>query len=200
MQRRQALDQIAHEVGCRGTAIATTGIPHGDLVDLDVLDRLGLQRDNFLDLLGHKEGGTGASVATTAFNQALVTLGLGIEHLPDTLGLGFVLGQDGVSYTLGFLTGLLRLGSRSDLNLLTIDLFAHNFRSIKPFFLSLGLSLLDGYLGLTVGHFTTLRGLGTYYSQRRVCVSNLGLGLVLTGDRVRFFFLHKNTFVSLRRL
>ena len=83
---------------------------------------------------------------------------------------------------------------------MTIDLFAHNFRSIKPFFLSLGLSLLDGYLGLTIGHFTTLRGLGTHYSQGRVCVSNLGLGLVLTGNRVRFFFLNKNTFIRLRRL
>ena len=83
---------------------------------------------------------------------------------------------------------------------MTIDLFTHNFRSSKPFFLSLGLSLLDGYLGLTIGHFAALRGLGPHHCELGVGVGDLGLGFVLSLDRLGFPLLHVNTLVGLGRL
>ena len=73
MQWRQTLDQIAHEVGCRGTTITSTGIPNGDLIDLD---EKGRALDGVLAMQVHK-----GPPMTIEFKDML------IKHLPDDLPL-----------------------------------------------------------------------------------------------------------------
>ena len=66
-------DQAGQEIRCGGAAVAAEApaVPHGDLVDLDGLDGLDLQRDDLLDLFGQQQRGGGPRVLLALVTSAL---------------------------------------------------------------------------------------------------------------------------------
>ena len=67
-----------------------------------------------LELLGEQQRSRGTRIVVGALHQRLVTLRLGLEHLADAFGFGFVLEQRGVGDALRFAAGLLGFGFGGD--------------------------------------------------------------------------------------
>ena len=114
LERWDRLDHVGDEIRRAGPFAVAAGIPDGDLVDLEVLDRFDLLGDDILDLLDHQQGRGRLGVAVATVDQGFVPGGLAVEHLADTLSLGLVLGQNGVRLPLGLATQFLGPGLRGD--------------------------------------------------------------------------------------
>ena len=152
MDRRQALDEAAHEVaGGRRAVGVVAAVPYGDLVDLEVANRLDLRRHHALYLLDHEQGRCGLGIPGGARDQFVVPIRLCVEDLLDALRLGLVHREDGIRLTLGDAALALGLGLRSDLDLLLLNSLADDLAGLQPLFLLAVEGALDGCLGLGRG-------------------------------------------------
>ena len=78
MKRRDALHHAAEKIGCGALAVdLLSAVPDSDFVDLDVLDRFGLELDEFFQFFDeeHFPGGVRIAVATgkpTVFSEQIL--------------------------------------------------------------------------------------------------------------------------------
>ncbi len=200
VDRGDCPDEAGEEIGGRVAIAVAAGVPDRDFVDLDVLDRLDLAGDDLLDFLDHQQGGGGAGVAVAALDQRLVAGGLAVQHLPDTLGLGLIFGEDGVGLAPRFTTESLGLGLRSDFDLALLGFLADHFQGVEALLLGQVLGLLNRDLGDALGDLAFLQRLGLLDREHRVVLGNLGHGLVLALDGQRFLALHEDALIGLGRL
>ena len=164
---------------------AAAAVPHRDLVDLQVLDRL--------HLLGHdlrgasrRGGGSGASCTWSPqhLEQLLVALGLGLQHGLDALGLRPVAGEDRVRVAAGDPAPLLRLGLGVDLDLLALDHLLDDLLLLQAGLLLLALGEEHVPAGVGQRHLAAPLGVGAPLGEGGLVVGDRGLGLVLALDRL----------------
>ena len=197
MDRRQALDEGGDKVGgCSTFAAVVAGVPHGDLVDLEVRNGFGLSSHEFLDLLNHEQGGSGLGVAASAGDESGITFCFGFEHSALPLCFGVVGSQGGVSLTLGDAALALGLGFGCDFDLLLRDFLTGNFLGSQALAFKLVLRLLDFNLGLALGDFRTLERLGFLLSEVGVEAGNVSTGQVFTFNGLGFLLLNEDTSVG----
>ena len=101
-------------------------VPDSDLVDLDVLDRFGLDLDDLFELFDQEHRRGAFSVISASLHELLITFGFGIEHLQEAFSFSLTDGQDRFSFTFsnedfaeGFCFGI-------DLDLSLLDLLRHD--------------------------------------------------------------------------
>src|SRR5699024_10012651 len=122
-------------------------VPDGDLVDLDVLDRVHLDAHQLLHLVGRHQAHGAVGVAAGGGDNLPQAVGLLEQDLLGALGLGLHLGQDGVRLAPGLPADLLGLGLGLQLHAALVDLGADDDVGLLGGLLALGAGLLGLLLG-----------------------------------------------------
>ena len=154
MQRRQALDHAAEKIG--GGSLAVFGIsavPDSDLVDLDILDCLGLELDNLFEFFDDEHLCRGVRIVSAGGDDLVEALAFRLQDGEITFCFRFELEINRIGLTFCLAAEFFGFRFRTDDSLFLFDFGLDDVFRFLTFHFHLGAGDLSGSFSLKISLF-----------------------------------------------